>query len=99
MLSQYEGKSVNESINYILKHQCEAVGIQLSDIDPTCDKWYSDHTWIQEQEDGFIDWLANELYESTDLRNDIMFNPHKTKKRCKDCAKQWVFQYGWRVSC
>jgi len=86
-------------IEYIIEHQCEAIGIPRDAISPYGKEstWYSDFSWTKECEDGFVDWLANELYTNTGMRKALMFCPRKTKRDTIDVAKSWCFMYGWRV--
>ena len=82
-------------IEYILKHLEESVGVEGTDF--TKDKWYTEHTWSRDQEDGFIDWLSDYLYTHSEARDELMFTPRKTKKACFEVASIFVFNFGWRT--
>ena len=86
-------------IEHIIEHQCEAIGIPRDAVDPYDreSQWFMEYSWTKEMEEGFVDWLANELYTQKEMRHKIMFNPYKDKKRCKQTAEQWVWNYGWKT--
>ena len=60
-------------------------------------QWYWKNEWTQEQERGFIEWLANYLYNSSGARKTLMTYSPKNKKRCHDAALWFNFQYGWKT--
>ena len=78
-------------ISVILTEMCSRVGVEYKGID------FKKHSWTQEQEDSFVEWLAEYLRNNKDARNVIMKHPSKKKKETVETAKSFVWNYGWKI--
>jgi len=80
-------------LDAILDKMCEIVG--AVDVDFTADNWYWQHSWVQEQEDEFIDWLI--LYmRNKDAQRELMIYPRGAKKHRKEFAEAFTWNFGWK---
>ena len=84
-------------INRIKRKLCQAVGVDWKTVDFHKDGWYLEHTWTQEQEDEFKEWLADYLYKNTRARQQIMKFPRKDKRICARVASGFVWNHGWKA--
>ena len=84
-------------INKILRKMSQAVGVDWKEVDFFGRDYFWDHSWTIEQEQEFTDWLADLLYEDKEARNVIMKYPRKNKKSCRDVAKFFVWNHGWKT--
>ena len=81
----------------VLSHMCSMIGVNYDDVDFDDPVWYWKHTWTEEKEDEFVDWLADLLYKDTKMRKAILRFPSKDKKRCKAGARFFASMYGWKL--
>jgi len=84
-------------LDIILEEMFKRVGAIYDPAKVHIDGWYNEHEWTKTEEDNFINWLAELLYSNKDARNKIMAFKSKNKKRCKDAANWFVFNYGWKT--
>ena len=87
---------MGEYTKIILNEMCRRVGTN-DNIDFKRNDWYTDYTWTQEQENEFVDWLTDYLYNNRDARQELMVFSHKDKKRCKGAAREFSANYGWKL--
>lgn len=94
----YVKKDFGEHLTVILKEMCSRVGADYDKM-PMQDKeqqWYYRYSWTEDDEIKFIEWLTNYLYASIKARRELMTITSKNKKRCKEVAQFFVFNYGWK---
>ena len=85
---------MNQELKIILDEMCRRVG--ASDIDVSKDYWWEDNAWTMEEQDDFIKWLANHLYENKEARK-IFVNLRKVKRDCNKAAVKFIGNYGWKT--
>jgi len=81
----------------ILTEMFTRVGDTYDEDKTSSDAWYEAHEWTQEEQDSFIDWLADYLYNNRDARKFLMSYPYKNKKHCRATASQFNAWYGWKT--
>ena len=86
-----------EQTKVVLLEMCKRVGADYDKIDFKKLNWFWEHRWTQEQEDDFIKWLSSYLLKNKDARNALMQFPDKAKKRTREFAESFVYNYGWKV--
>ena len=59
------------------------------------DTWFCEYTWSRDEQNSFIDWMANYLDVNNKARMDLTFCM-KRKKCCKKAAEEFVWNYGWK---
>ncbi len=74
---------------------CSRVRIDYNQINFR-DNWYLEHVWSKEQEEDFTKWLTEYLFKNTQARKEIMSNSYKNKNTCKQTAKEFIWNYGWK---
>ena len=85
---------MNQELKTILDEMCSRVGAK--DVNFEEDNWYLKHTWTMEEQDDFINWLANYLYENKEAR-EMFVNLRKVKRDCNKASNKFVLNYGWRT--
>jgi len=95
-------KQIQEDLPHtwiILKKMCEEAGCEIATIDFSSDIWYWTHSYTQSVEDGFLKWVTDYLYKNKDARLELTrFNSiYSSKKKCKDIANAFIFNYGFKV--
>ena len=90
-------KEIDERLIPIMAKMCEYVGADPDEIEwkNEDDPYYMKHEWTPEQEQAFIDWFADYMYENKEVRDAIMAFPRKTKKYCREVSEQFVYCHGW----
>jgi len=61
----------------------------------TQDGWYTKHSWSEEKEKEFNDWLSDHLYTNKEAYKQIG-KYSRTKKHCRQTAEWFTFMYGWK---
>lgn len=87
----------NPQLKMIMSNMCDRVGVNYDDINFKEDKWYWKHTWTMAQEEEFIKWLSNLLYNDIKVRRAILSYPVKNKKRCEQGARFFASMFGWKL--
>jgi hypothetical protein len=87
----------------IMQKMCDMVGADIStvergykshkDHDP---EWYHKHSWTKEQEQEFIKWTADYLYENKKDWRELSRTPITSKKNARKVAEDINFQWGWK---
>ena len=93
-------KTINEfgeHLQQILHQMCKVINADPDNIDFKHEKWFASHEWTSAQENEFVEWMTDYLYENAAARREIMRWPKKNKKHCKSVAESFVFNYGWKT--
>jgi hypothetical protein len=61
--------------------------------------WFTNHEWTSEQEDEYVDWLAQYLYTNRKAQIELVERSGRkmSKKRCRTAASAFVTNYGWKL--
>ena len=89
--------SFREHMQVILRKMCADVNADPDKIDFGADNWYWEHQWTESEEAEFKEWMANYLYSNTAARREIMSISHKNKKNCKEMARWFIWNHGWKI--
>ena len=87
----------SEHLQVVLRKMCEIVNADPDSIDFSNDKWFYLHQWTVEQEQEFIKWLSDYLYETKGARQEFLTHPYKNKKNCEKAAREFTWNYGWKT--
>ena len=90
-------ENFSESLQIILKEMCNIVGADYNSIDFSESQWYNKYEWTTQEEKQFEDWMVNFLYENSKARKEIMNTSIKRKLYLQKVAKEFTFQYGWKL--
>lgn len=88
---------MDKTLELILRKMCDMVGAEYEKMGFKDAKWYYKHTWTKEQEDEFTEWLADLLYRRVEARRLFHGFHYKTKRRCREYAESFVWNYGWKI--
>lgn len=80
-------------LDAVLDKMCEVVGAE--DVDFNAQNWFWQHSWTQEQEDEFKDWLTDYLRNRA-AQVELMSYPRGAKKDRKLFAEAFIWNYGWK---
>jgi hypothetical protein len=80
-------KSMDQEVAFILGKMFECVGAEYTADAVREPDWYLKHTWTNEQEVAFIEWLTNHLRRR---------HAHYTKRRAYREAHEIVLHIGWK---
>jgi hypothetical protein len=86
---------MNQELKTILDEMCSRVNANPEDIDFKSKDWYLKYTWTEEEQDDFIKWLSNFIYNNSKARK--VFSIPKSKKYCNKVSGMFVLNYGWRT--
>lgn len=81
----------------ILREMCNRVGVYYWRMDFKKPNWFLLSEWTGAEEDEFVKWMGNYLYKNTEARFEIMRCPRKHKESCIKAAKEFIWNYGWKV--
>ena len=87
---------MNEYLKIVLTEMCNRVQADFNSIDFKQIDWYYKYEWTQEEEDSFIKWLSNYLYETPKARQVLYELRSKSKKLCEKAANGFRF-YCWKL--
>ena len=91
-------KTSNPYIVYILKEMCKRVDANYDEIDFKKDLWFMEYEWSKKEEQSFVDWLADYLYNNKEARQNIVCSYcNKTKKNMRNVAEEFNWQFGWKT--
>lgn len=79
----------------LIKKMCEIVNVDYDSIDFQEDAWYEKHTWTEEQENEYILWVAEELFKSAEMREELLEDPSQDIVNCFQAAVHFVANFGW----
>jgi len=97
-MKEIKEKISNRYLIRILKEMCKRVSANYDEIDFTKELWFMKYEWSKEEEQSFINWLADYLYKNKEARQVIVFSSYnKTKKYMKKVAEEFTFNYGWKT--
>ena len=83
-----------KGVEYVLKKQCEFVGIDYNKFDFSVPNWFMKYKWTEKAQELFIEWLTEELKRDW-VRKDLMRIQSNNKKLRRKAAEGWAFNYGW----
>jgi len=81
----------------ILLKMCVVVGANFYKLDTSRKDWFFEYEWTQEQQDDFIDFVADYLYKNKIALRLLTNSPLYGKKRCRKVASEFIFNYGWKL--
>lgn len=79
----------------LIRRMCEVINVDYDSIDFQEDGWYEKHTWTDEQENEYILWVAQELYNNADMREELLEDPSQDIANCFEAAVHFVANFGW----
>lgn len=93
---------ISENSNFshlevILRKMCYFVNAKYEDIDFKSPNWYLSHTWTEEEEERFGNWLITYLRDNKDARLEIMRYGHGSLRNIKKAVSEFIFIYGWKL--
>lgn len=89
---------MNKYLIAILKEMCQIVGANQSQIDFKRPRWFHSFTWTKVEEDNFVKWLTDYIHKNKEARSLLTTIHNNTKKNCNIFAKQFVWNYGWKIN-
>ena len=89
-------KKFSKYLTEILTEMCSKVGAAIGDIDWDDDQWYISREWLEEDQKDFEKWLVNYWHNNAKARRS-MTTCHKHKGRLRIAAKEFTFNYGWKL--
>jgi len=92
-----EKEPIKPHTQIILMKMFEGTGIKYSDEYVQTSDWYFNHSWTEEEENQFIDWLTSYLQENSGAREEIMRINSKNKSLCNLAAKNFAAWFGWAL--
>lgn len=88
---------MNRHLKIILKKMFQMVGEDFSEEYMNQDMWFHNHVWTKEQEDSFLQWMENYLFENNEARNVLMEVPRKERSIIRYACNSFILDYGWRL--
>jgi hypothetical protein len=89
---------MSDSIIYVLKKMCLYVNVVFEEINFEEDNWYWKYEWTKEEEQDFIEWLANEIKSNNEIRKGLTRLPYRpSKARCSAFANHFNMMFGWKT--
>lgn len=92
--------------NVLIKKMLNVVGAdqekffydpEQPEIDFKSEGWFRLYNWSRAQENEFVEWMADLLYNDIKLRKEFCAHPKKNKIHCKKVAREFVDTYGWVI--
>ena len=81
----------------VLTKMCDIINIPIPNFEEP--DWFLKHTWTEEEQEIFKEWLIQELKNNRGLRFEISRYPHLTSKSIIErLANDFIFNYGWKTN-
>ncbi len=87
----------DKHLTIILKEMCDVIDVDMNSVNFDEDKWYSKHSWTEEQEKKFNKWLYKYLRDNLEARKELMNFPSKTKKNLNQMVALINLMWGWKT--
>ena len=88
---------MEKGLEIILREMCRRVGADFEKINFKEKGWFKNYSWSIDSEKAFKEWLITSLLENKETRKALLGTTAKlTKRKAKDAAAFFVFNYGWR---
>jgi len=87
-------KIKDKHLREILTKMCSCAGADIDKINFK-GNWFQQHTWTQEQEREFKQWLIAYLKKAGN-RRAVMEHPVNNKAVISKFVDMFCFQYGWK---
>jgi len=88
---------MNQYTKEILNKMCEVVGTNIDAIDTSKEHWFWEHTWSEEEQKEFQEWMIDYLFTNKEARLELMTYPSRVKEKIKQCVNMFIFNYGWKL--
>jgi len=95
MLEKFEGLKHTQKI---MTKMCEVVGANVEEIDFKSALWFTRYNWSEKDQENFTNWLSEYLMNSGEARRELMAIPKKSKRMTDGVARNFVFNYGWKLN-
>jgi len=82
----------------VLKKMCKLVGTDYDEIDFKKKDWYLDHTWSEEDQEKFRQWIIRYLKGNRSARYELMRVPSRHNKFLEGFASGFILNYGWKTT-
>lgn len=84
-----------EPMRTILFKMCKAVGANYYKMNFSAPQWFTEHSWLEVEEEEFQIWMADKLYRLPSWRKAFKIN--KRKKEAMRVAKDFTWNHGWKT--
>jgi hypothetical protein len=89
-------KEFNPYLKEILEEMCIRAGTSFDKVNWGDEEWYLTHSWTEDQQEDFEDWLVEYWYNNKAARRYMISGTFiKNKGRLRLAAKEFLFLYGW----
>lgn len=86
-----------ETFKTVLKQMSTTIGVDPNTINFDSPDWMRKHTWSEEKQEDFIEWMVTYLKSNTKARNEILNHPTTNEKLIRKACAEFVFNYGWSL--
>lgn len=90
-------KQKNPYLVALLKKMCSMINVDYDTMDFKEDHWYEKYTWTQQQEDEYLVWMAEELFQNDAMREELLEDPAKNIINCFEASVHFIANYGWNT--
>ena len=91
--------NIPDPLKIILGEMCNRVGANFADIDFQEDKWYWKHSWAEQDDLAFQEWLVNHLKNNKEAREVLLGGDFRRDEEYMRKAVRWfMLQWGWKLS-
>lgn len=84
---------MDKELKTILDEMCSIVGAK--EVNYKEKEWFLKHTWSEEEQESFRNWLSNFLYNNSKARK--AFKIARSKKYCDKASGMFILNYGWKT--
>lgn len=83
-------------LKIIIDEMCRRVGTKTEDVDFSDNEWYTRHEWTKKEQDDFLDWLTEYLWDNAEARKELMTVPMRRKPHLRKASREFGFMWGWK---
>ena len=89
---------MNKHTIEILQMMCDYVNVDYQLVDFTAKDWFMQHSWTEEKEQEFKEWLFSYMRTTPKARKELMHIPSNTKKMLNGWCSSFILNYGWKYA-
>jgi len=88
---------MGKHLNKIMTEMFNRVGETYTEEYPKQPQWYLKHSWTEKEQNEFIKWTVDYLYNSKEAREEILTINTRRKVLILKAIRNFMFNYGWKI--
>ena len=88
---------MNKFFEKLMVEMCDRVGAEWKFVNPKEQGWFMKFSWTEKEQESFVVWAVDYLYNSNSAREAMLTQNIKNKKLIRQAMDKFVLLYGWKI--